>query len=316
MEGEGIYHCISRTVNGEWLFDDVAKEVLRRQIWQVADFCGVEVVTYAVMINHVHVIVRVPRERPVPDAELLRRYRVLYPSPTIYQLARLEVVQAQLAEDGPDAARWRARQLRLMGDISQYMKLVKQRFTIWFNNAHGRFGTLWAERFKSVLIGPGALRTTAAYVDLNCVRAGLVDDPKEYRFCGYAEAVAGNRSARNGLESVVGCQAWSDAQCTYRAMLFGVGGDARAAAASIPLAEVQRVLAQGGRLPLAAILRCRVRYFTDGAVLGSRAFVEAQLSAYRRRTGQRQVCGPHDLPACDGWEELATLRGLRGNIIG
>ena len=42
-EGEAAYHCISRTVNGEWLFDDVAREILRRQIWQVADYCGVQI---------------------------------------------------------------------------------------------------------------------------------------------------------------------------------------------------------------------------------------------------------------------------------
>ena len=36
-DGEAIYHCITRTVNGEYLIDDVGKEVLRKQLWQVAD---------------------------------------------------------------------------------------------------------------------------------------------------------------------------------------------------------------------------------------------------------------------------------------
>jgi putative transposase len=35
-----------------------------------------------------------------------------------------------------------------------------------------------------------ALSTMAAYVDLNAVRAGIVEDPKDYRFCGYGEAEA------------------------------------------------------------------------------------------------------------------------------
>jgi putative transposase len=35
-----------------------------------------------------------------------------------------------------------------------------------------------------------ALKTVAAYIDLNPIRAGLVEDPKDYRFCGYGEAVA------------------------------------------------------------------------------------------------------------------------------
>jgi hypothetical protein len=56
-----------------------------------------------------------------------------------------------------------------------------------------RQGTLWEERFKSVLVegaGP-ALSVMAAYIDMNPVRAGLVSDPKDYRWCGNAAAVAG-----------------------------------------------------------------------------------------------------------------------------
>src|SRR4051812_47774666 len=154
-EGEAVYHCVTRTVNGEWLFDDPAKEILRRQIWLVADYCGVDVLTYGVLSNHFHVVIRVPQTSPTSDAELLRRYRGLYPRPTRYQAARLDVIEQQLANDGPEAVTWRRRQLALMHDVSQYMKLVKQRFSIWFNKAHRRFGTLWAERFKSVLIEPG-----------------------------------------------------------------------------------------------------------------------------------------------------------------
>ncbi|MBM3852070.1 MAG: transposase, partial [Verrucomicrobia bacterium] len=35
-EAEACYHCTSRTVNRERLFDDPAREILRRQLWQVA----------------------------------------------------------------------------------------------------------------------------------------------------------------------------------------------------------------------------------------------------------------------------------------
>ena len=74
-----------------------------------------------------------------------------------------------------------------MGDVSEYIKTVKQRFSVWYNRNNRRYGTLWADRFKSVLVeGKGnPLQTMAAYIDLNPVRAGLVEDPKDYRFCGY-----------------------------------------------------------------------------------------------------------------------------------
>src|SRR5882762_8552166 len=147
-EGPGVYHAITRTVNGERLFDDVAKEALRKLIWRIADFCGAEIHTYAILSNHFHVLVRIPQKTEIPDAELLRRYHVLYPKPTKYQTVRLEVIRSQLASNGPEAVAWRRRQQALMGNISQFMKLLKQRFSIWFNKNHHRFGTLWAERFK------------------------------------------------------------------------------------------------------------------------------------------------------------------------
>jgi putative transposase len=93
-----------------------------------------------------------------------------------------------------------------MGDVSAFMKELKQRFSRWYNEVHDRYGTLWAERFKSVLVedDSDALRTVAAYIDLNSVRAGLTPDPKDYRYSGYGEAVAGSGKARAGLLSVMG----------------------------------------------------------------------------------------------------------------
>ena len=81
------YHAMSRTVGNAFLFEDREKEMLRKMIWQVADFCGVEVLTYCIMSNHFHVLIQVPCVDSVSDAELLRRFKVLYPKPTKYQVA-------------------------------------------------------------------------------------------------------------------------------------------------------------------------------------------------------------------------------------
>jgi len=204
----------------------------------------------------------------------------------------------------------------LMGDVSAYMKLLKQRFSIWFNKTHQRFGTLWAERFKSTLIESekSILQKVAGYIDLNSVRAGLVRDPKDYRFCGYAEAVVGNEKARTGIRSVVGGRVWTEVQAHYRELLFGTGAGPRASA-TVPVESFQRVVAEGGHLPPATILRCRVRYFTDGAVLGSRAFVQSQLIRYRQKTGAREMATPRPLPAYMEWGDMATLRGLRKHAV-
>ncbi|MDR1010960.1 MAG: transposase [Opitutaceae bacterium] len=309
---DAVYHCISRTVNGERLFDENAKEMLRQQIWRIADYCGVTIYTYAIMDNHFHVLIRVPKKAPVADAELLRRYRLLYPKPTRYQSVSLAAAEAQLKAGGPDAEAWRKQQLALMNDVSAFMKLLKLRFTIWFNKTHSRYGTLWAERFKSVLVQPtgNVIRTMSAYIDLNPVRAGMVEDPKDYRFCGYGEAVAGRNKARDGLIEVVGedyARSWKCAHddC-YRPMIMGSGAMPRTGKARISDELFEETVRAKGKLPLTTALRCRIRYFTDGAVLGSREFVAKQLTTYRRKTGLLRKKQPRTLPPVCDWGSAAT----------
>lgn len=315
------YHAMSRTVGNAFLFEDREKEVLRQMIWQVADFCGVEVLTYCIMSNHFHVLIQVPCVASVSDAELLRRFKVLYPKPTKYQVASFAEIERLLRAGGDDASEVRQKLLARMGDLSEFMKTVKQRFSIWYNRHHGnRIGTLWADRFKSVLVeGHGnPLQTMAAYIDLNPVRAGIVEDPKDYRFCGYAEAVAGVKEAKSGLIHV-----WSDhgakrinsALRAHRSLIFGK----RASEAGLPEMTRNRALKvlnqEDGQLPKAVMLRCRVRYFTDGAILGSAEFVRGFTGAWQKERGRKH---PPKVNAMQGgdWGGLAVIQGLRRQIFG
>jgi REP element-mobilizing transposase RayT len=317
-----VDHCLSHTT-AEIFLDDRAKEIMRKQLWQVADYCGVNILTYAIMSNHFHVLVRVPlKTDDVPDAELLRRHHVLHPRPTPFQAARMKLVTGQLKTGGPIADEWRKQQLGLMCDISPFMKLFKQRFSIWFNRAHKRRGTLWSERFKSIIVeGRGnVLSTMAAYIDLNAVRAGMVDDPKDYRFCGYAEAIKGNKTAQSGITNIVTDgqpgEKWSNAHNAYRMRLFGDGVKRRAGKVSMTPSQLAKIMEEKGALPLAGALRCRVRYFTDGAVLGSKAFVARHLALYQRKTGLRKRISPRALPPLTEWGDMTTMRGLSKNAIG
>jgi hypothetical protein len=278
------------------------------------------------------VLVRVPAKSEIPDAELIRRYRLLYPKETPFTRQHGGKVMADepgatvettLAGGGAAAAQLRASLLKRMGDVSEFMKTVKQRFSVWYNHTHQRYGTLWAERFKSVLVEDEshALATVAAYIDLNPVRAGLVADPKDYRWCGYGEAVGeGSRRIREGLTGVFGAGKWPGVLREYRMILFGKGTLAKAdgsEAGAIAWEQTRQVLNAGGRLPLATVLRCKVRYFSDGAALGSKSFVAEALRAYQQLTGRRaRQTQPRDLGGCGEWQDLATLRGLRRKVFG
>jgi len=317
---------MTRTVNGEGLFGKREKEILRKMIWQVADFSGVEVLTYCVMSNHFHVLLRVPNVAEVSDDELLRRYRVLYPKPTKYQTASIAVMEKALRQGGEEAEAIRRKLLARMGDVSEYMKAVKQRFSVWYNRSHQRYGTLWAERFKSVLVeGKGnPLQTMAAYIDLNPVRAGLVEDPKDYRFCGYAEAVAGVAAAMHGIRDIWGAYAdgsarqklsVADARRMHRELIFGKR------AGESGLTEMDRKQAlkvleeEDAVLPRATVLRCRVRYFTDGAILGSQEFVRGFVGPWQMEKGRKYPPKVNPLRGSE-WQGLATIQGLRNHVFG
>ena len=207
-----------------------------------------------------------------------------------------------------------------MGDLSVFMKELKHRFSKWFNRRHGRFGTLWAERFKSVVVEDSieSLGTVARYIDLNPVRAGIVDDPKDYRFCSYAEAVAGSARARRGIASFHDETIWRRIGPAYRVSLFvesGVTNSSKKKA--LDRETILRELRGGGRLPLAAVLRVRVRYFNDGAVLGSRAFVNTVFAEFRDRFGDRRESGARPIRGVGAaLSGLCVARDLRLGAIG
>jgi len=308
-----VYHCMTRVVGGEFLLGDQEKEVLRRQIWQVSDFCGVEVLTYCIMSNHLHILVRVREAVGISDGELVRRFGLLYHR----ERDRVYVFASILKQGGEEAEELRAKLVARMGDVSVFMKELKQRFSIWYNASHKRYGTLWAERFKSVLVEntATALRTVAAYIDLNPVRAGTVDDPKDYRFCGYAEALAGRKHAENGILSIIESKYIDSALQDYRMILYGKGATiSRESQETMSSERVRAVIAKGGKLPLHVILRCRVRYMTDGAVLGSQEFVSAYFEGHRKHFGERRQKSFHKMRGSD-WGGLVVLRGLRSDIF-
>jgi putative transposase len=85
---------MTRTVNGDMLLKDREKEILRKMLWQVADFCGAEILTYCIMSNHFHVLLRIPEQAILSDAELMRRYKVLYLKPTKFQSALTQVMKS------------------------------------------------------------------------------------------------------------------------------------------------------------------------------------------------------------------------------
>ena len=77
---------------------------------------------------------------------------------------------------------------------------------------------------------------------------------------------------------------------------------------------VERVLAEDGRLPVETLLRCRVRYFTDGLALGSRGFLNEVFERYRGQFGKNRCEGAQAMRYGE-WGGLCTLRDLRVEVV-
>jgi putative transposase len=315
------------------------------------EFCEVRVLTYCIMSNHFHVLLEVPhRPEVLPTSEeIVAKLRRLSGEHFVGAVEQQFAMYRKAGDEAGEAA-YRETFYRRMWDVSQYMKAVKQRFTQWYNGRVERKGTLWEERFRSVVVdGAGqALGAMAAYIDLNPVRAGLVEDPKDYRWSGYGSAVAGRVRSKEGIQRVVTGLLGGEEESlggsmeVYRMHLYNEGSEEREGVVETsgvpsPLTrpagtlspgergrvrgalkreEVVKVLRAKGKLPLGAYVRCRVRYFCDGAVFGSKEFVEEMFRERREWFGAGRKSGARKMRGLEKGDELFTVRDLRVKVFG
>lgn len=318
-----IYHCISRVVDRQFVLGEEEKEQFVAYMRLYEKFCQVRVLAFCVMSNHFHLLLEVPsppedRGASWSDEKLLKHLECLYPAAQLKEI-RWKLNHFRSRDNHKAAEALRESFFYRMWDLSQFMKTLKQRFTRWFNRHHGRKGTLWEERFKSVLVEDGhAARTMAAYIDLNPTRAGVVKDPKDYRWCSYGEAGAGKARSREGLQRVlfekecsVTCEeiaaemllSWRKAAYRYRQILFT---DLNRHKANFDPEKIPQ-LTEG------QALHCRVRYFVDGLAIGSKSFVDELFTMTRGRFGERRHSGARRLRRIK--TSLRTLRDLQRSPV-
>ncbi len=332
-----IYHCVSRIVNRDFVLKREEREQFVRLMRFYARFSQVDVWTYCVMSNHFHILVEVSAP-PDCGGDSWSDERLFDHLSTIYGERKLAELRCELnhyREQDNDAAAeaFRRKFFARMWNLSEYMKIVKQCFTQWFNRKHGRRGVLWEERFKSELVEDGhAARRVAAYIDLNPVRAGIVTDPKNYRWSGYGAAMGGVKEARVGLLKVMSEEAatrmndqrasaelsgWSEVARRYRLALFEDGEegerDRRKKRTGIPARRVAKVIASGGRLNEADLGWCQTRYFLDGVAIGFREFVDMNYEATRGYFGGVRRSGARRMRRISS--ALCTLRDLQREAV-
>ena len=357
-----FYHVLSRVIERRFILGEQEQEHFRKLMRAQEAFSGVRVLTWNCMSNHFHMLVAVEsRESEEVQAELARllvddeaflaRLKPLYTADALDGIGKmLQAIRGLDAGSGGDEVevagenededvfamesptftkeeeieRFKRPYLDRLYDLSAFVGEIKQRFSQWYNLRSERNGPLWEDRFKSVLVQgePGVLATVAAYIDLNAVRAGIVKDPREWRWCGYAEALKGQGIARNGVYEVLGeggairrdGEAWKKVHRRYRQLLMEEGrqlrdeGD-RVVRKGMTVEEFDAEEARDFELPAPAVLRHKIRYFVDGLALGSAAFVESVFEKNRSRMGVKRTSGARVPKQALG--DLKTLRDLR-----
>ena len=202
--GNGLYHVIVRTVARDFFLRGEEKKILRGMVMKAARFGGIQVITFCCLDNHLHLVVFVPQRRPVSNEELFERLESLYNEEKVKVIRALWEFREKHGR-GRIVRLEKEHYINRMYNLSSFVKTFKENFTQSYNRRHsGRIGTVWAGRFKSILLnGKRDLALIVClYVDLNPVKADLEGvglDPGLYAWSGIGAALGGDREAMEGI---------------------------------------------------------------------------------------------------------------------
>jgi len=303
-EEEGFFHIISRTVGQEFFLGDVEKEKLFNIIKYYSGYYFVKPIGLTVMSNHFHLLIKSEPESYYSDDQVKQRIAEYRDKKKKKEKAKEEDWEEEEEEGDGEISDNELQQIKKqMADISEYVRAIKQTFSRWYNKMNNRSGYLWGDRFKSVLIEKGeGLLNCLAYIDLNPVRAGIVKRPEDYRWSGIGYRIyTDNKGDFLSFDGIFSESEMKDLpkeellQC-YRYFVYKCGNIKRLSLAEIEegedVANVKSViddetynheLMRNFKLPKGEIMLGRIRYFSDGMVIGSKKFLK---EAYAKFAGE------------------------------
>lgn len=271
-ETDAWYHLYSRvaTHKGEYPLSEPAP--MRRLVQIIEHFTAIyfcEATAYCVMGNHYHLVVKFDRLRNVSREELRDRTRLMYPG-------RASQVQIDWWSDED----WEHYRRRLF-DVSEYMRNVQSAFARWYNHNYQRRGRFWADRFKSVYLeDKRAALDCMLYVELNPVRAGLVERPEEWTGSSLALRELGKDGWLTQLRTLLNQPTEKKAMIEYRERLYYRG--------NVPTRQGQKMISQkvldqeiARGFATRGLYRKRLGYFVSGLAVGTESFIRDQLSRLR-----------------------------------
>ena len=209
IEGEvGIYHCITRCVRRALLCGDdplTGRDFSHRKGWirdrlkLLLNSFAIELCSYAVLPNHVHLVVRTRPDLVATwsDEEVVRRWWRMFPgrrrrrdgsAPEPKQTE----IDALLADtDTVEKKRGR------LSNLSWLMRCLNEWVARRANKEDQCTGRFWEGRFKcQALVDDAAVLACSMYVDLNPVRAKLAETPEESEYTSVKDRIDGQQSRK------------------------------------------------------------------------------------------------------------------------
>jgi putative transposase len=297
-KGGAFYHVYCRTagIKGEYLLDN--KLCRRKMVDLIEHFSRVyhcKVIGFSVMGNHYHVLLWFDEPEKMTRDELWKRAALLYPETLL---------------NGWLKANWERFEERIF-DLSEFMRNFQAAFARWYNQTFGRRGRFWAERFKSTLLeDEKQMMDCLLYVELNPVRAGIVERPEEYEGSSVFYRDIGKDKWMMPLTEVLCQSKRAQAVRDFKAMLYYRGNvPTKAGQRAIPERIIRAEEAQGFKSQ--GVYRKRLRYFVDGVVIGSEGFVRKEIERLREQGQYLRRKNP--IPQLDGIHQ--SLREQRGMAI-
>ena len=259
-----VYNRVAGTT-GHFPFGKAEKEEFLRRVKELNAFYVIDILAVQVMGNHYHLLAHIPADPP-SNEEAADRYCRYYQG------------KKMIDPDSPACAEL-AHRLR---DISEFLRELQQPFTRWFNRTRSarRHGALWGGRFKNTILENGiAVWDCWKYIEMNPVRAHIVENPADYRFCSFGEwAATGRNPFSEAIEEhlmPVFCDLLQvDNMSGLQIELQKEFARIQATEARRDPAEVETAIATAAkREPFTRQIDRRVRYWVDGLVIGSDLFV-------------------------------------------
>jgi REP element-mobilizing transposase RayT len=294
---EAVYHVMSRTALDGFPLQDVEKDFMLDLIKRFSSLYFTEILGFCLMGNHFHLLVKMIPEERFTDEEIKKRFETHFGDERDFAEGQIPYLREKLSS------------------LSEFMREIKVGFARFYNRRHNRRGYFWGDRFKSVIVDKGeTLVNCLAYIDLNPLRAGLVERPEQYRWStlGYhiqTENKDKFLSTDFGLKEF-NVKSKKERIRRYRRYVYEAGALERSDKMQMKVIDdkvVSKERKKGFEISRVSRFRYRTRYFTDSGIIGSKEFVNKNYQRFKHLFHSKHEKKPKSIKGLDGLFSLKRL---------